>query len=54
MVTGGGEGRGKGQDRGRGVRDKTTMYKIKINKPPRYIVQHREYSQNFIITIDGI
>ena len=31
---------------------KTTMYKI--NKLQGYIVQYREYSQYFIITINGI
>ena len=28
-----------------------TMYKI--NEPQRYIVQHREYSQYFIISLKG-
>ena len=41
----------EGQDRGRGVRG-TTMYKI--NKLQGYIVQHREYSQYFIITLNGV
>ena len=44
--------RGKGQD---GVGDQevqTTMYKI--NKLQGYILQHREYSQYFIITINGV
>ena len=31
---------------------KTTIYKI--NKPQGYIVQHREYSQYFIITLKGV
>ena len=26
----------------------------KINKLPGYVVQHREYSQYFIITINGV
>ena len=37
------EGRGEGQ---------STMYKI--NKLQGYIVQHREYSQYIIITINGL
>ena len=36
---------------GRGLRD-TTVYKI--NKPQGCIVQHREYSQYFTITVNGI
>ena len=42
-----GEGRSKGQDRSYEVQ--TTMYKI--NKLHGYIVQYREYSPYFIITI---
>lgn len=34
-----GEGRAEEKDRGRGLRDRTTMYKI--NKLQRYIVQHK-------------
>ena len=48
-----GEGRGRGKV---GVGDKevqTTTY-YKINKLQGYVVQHREYSQYFIITINGV
>ena len=37
---------------GRGLR--TTKYYHKTNKLQGYIVQHREYSQYFIITLKGI
>ena len=35
-----GRGKGKGQDRGRGLRDTNSHYKI--NKQQGYIVQYRE------------
>ena len=47
-----GEVRGKGKP---GVGNKevqTTMYEI--NKLQGYIVQHREYSQYFMITVNGV
>ena len=47
-----GEGRGEGQDKDRGLKVHTTMYKI--NKLQEYIVQHREYSQYCIITLKGV
>ena len=47
-----GEGGGEGQDRGRGLRG--TNYYVLINKVQGYIIQHREYSQYFIITLNGI
>ena len=47
-----GEGKRAGQDRGKGL--KGTNYYCKINKLQRYIVHHREYSQHFIITINGV
>ena len=47
-----GKGRGEGQDRGRGLRVQTTMYKI--NKLQGYVVQHKVYSQYFIILINGV
>ena len=43
--------KGVGQYRDRGL--KGTNYYIQ-NKLYRYIVQHREYSQYFIITINGV
>ena len=48
-----GQGKGgEGQDRGRGLRVQTTMYKI--NKLQGYVVQHKGYSQYFIILINGV
>ena len=37
---------------GVGVKVQTTKYKI--NKLQRYIVQHRDYIQYFIITLNGV
>ena len=39
-------------DKGRGLEVQTTMYKI--NKLQGSIVQNREYSQQFIITLNGV
>ena len=47
-----GEGQGKVQYRHRELRVQTTM--CNKNKLQRYIVQHREYGQYFIITINGV
>ena len=52
LVVTSGEGEGEEIDRGRGLRG--SNYMNKINKPQGYIVRHREYSQYFIITINGI
>lgn len=41
-----------GQDRGRGLRG-TNIAMYKVNKLQEYIVQHREYSQYFIATLNG-
>ena len=41
-----------GQDKGADYEAQTTMYKI--NKLQGYIVQHREYTQYFIITTSGV
>ena len=46
----GGEKKGR-EDRGRVLRG-TIMYKI--NKLYLYIVQHREYSQHFIMILNGV
>ena len=46
-----GEGQGEGKYRGKGVRGINYYVKTKLQ---RYIVQHGEYSQYFIITINGI
>ena len=43
---------GEWQYRGRGLRVQTITYKI--NKLQGHIVQHRKYSQYFIITINGV
>ena len=42
-------GKGQRQERGRGLRSTNTMYKI--NNLQGYIVQHKEHSQWFILTI---
>ena len=47
-----GRGKGGGARRGKGLRGTAIMYKI--NKLQGYIVQYREYSQYFIITINGV
>ena len=52
VVTSGEREGGEGQNRGRGLRGTTTMYKI--NKLQGHIVQHGECSQYFIITLNGI
>ena len=44
-----GEGWEERQDRGKGLRGTSTVYKI--NKIQRCNVQHRNYSQYFIITL---
>ena len=41
----------KGQDRGRGLEMQTS--RSKINKIQGYVVQHWEYSQYFIIILNG-
>ena len=46
-------GREERQDRCRGLR-RTNYCMYKINKLQGYIVQHREYSQYFIITLNGV
>ena len=46
-----GEGRREGQGQGYEIKKCKTMHKI--NKLQGYIVQHREYSQYFIITVTG-
>ena len=43
---------GEGKDKGNELTVQTTMYKIK--KVQGYIVQHREYSQHFIITLNRV
>ena len=48
-----GQGKGgEGQDRGRGLRVQTTMYKR--NKLQGYIVQQRKYSQYFMIILNEV
>ena len=51
VTSGEGEG-GRGTIGVRGSVVQTTMYKI--NELQGYIVQHREYSQYFIVTINGV
>ena len=46
MVTSGKREEGEEQDRGRGLRGRTTKYII--NKLQGYSVQHREYSHQFM------
>ena len=46
------EGKGEGKYRGRVLRVQTILYKI--NELQGYIVKHREYSQYFIMTINGV
>ena len=41
------------QDRDRGLRG-TNIAMYKVNKLQGYIVQHRESSQYFIITVNGV
>ena len=50
MITRGGGGEGK--DKGNELTVPTTMYRIK--KVQGYTVQHREYSQHFIITLNRV
>ena len=52
LVTTSGEREEQGQKRGRRLRG--TNYIRKINKQQGYIVQHKEYGQYFIITINGV
>ena len=47
-----GEGQGEGQDRVGEQEVQTTVYEI--NKLQGYIIQHREYNQYLIITVNGI
>ena len=50
MVTSGEREGGGAQNRGRRLRGQTI--RCKINRLQGYIVQHREYSQYFMITIN--
>ena len=47
------KGKGVGRDRGRGLRG-TNIAMYKVNKLQGYMVQHREYSQYFIATSNGV
>ena len=49
-----GEGSREGQERGRGLRGTNYYTMYKINKLQGHTVQHREYSQYFIVTINGL
>ena len=51
-MTTSGEREEQGQKIGRRLRG--TNYIRKINKQQGYIVQHKEYGQYFIITINGV
>ena len=51
MVTHGQRGGGRGETEVGGKEVQTIMYKM--NKLQRYIAQHREYSQYFIISLNG-
>ena len=42
------------QDTGRGLRNTIYLFMCKVNNLQGYIVQHREESQYFIITINGV